>query len=659
MQIEDLKFIKGQGKYLDDLRLPGELSLHVVRSPYARANVISLSNPQRALLFLKWEDVKTYMPAVSSPGAKIKRMPVLADGRANFYGQPVAAVVTEDRYEGEDVLEDVAADYEPLEPSLELETPKVSIYDDVPGNVSNEVFLKGGEQSVFKEAEIQVQRRIEMARVVANPTEPKGVLVNYHDDMLDVYVSTQSPFRVRNDLTEVLGLPPERVRVFSSDVGGAFGNKTPAYPEYVLAAVASMKLHRPVKWVETRREHLINPTQGKGMIIDATLYAKRDGTFLGIKGRVIHDVGAYNFTINAVMASFPARLITGPYTIRAAEMRATSIFTNLPPTGPYRGAGRPEAALAHEALVEELAHELGMDPVEIRRKNLVKGEYITPLGNRIDPAGSEEVLRRAESVYRERQERSVILMFSAFNSTAPGESAKARIVGDEVEVIVGSRPQGQAHLTAFTKLAAETLGVEESKVKIKFADTQDLKEAIGTFGSRSASVAGAAVMEVVKKLKELKGGSGEVETFYRADPIFAPGAYVVTVDLDKETCVPKIQVFAVDDVGRALNPQDVEAQVKGGVLQGIAEALWEEAKYSSDGIPTFGTIVDSGFAKAYQSPRVNTQIVEFPSTLPHGARGVGESGTIGGMAGTFLALEKVTGRKISRIPVDPREVCGS
>jgi carbon-monoxide dehydrogenase large subunit len=134
---------------------------------------------------------------------------------------------------------------------------------------------------------------------------------------------------------------------------------------------------------------------------------------------------------------------------------------------------------------------------------------------------------------------------------------------------------------------------------------------------------------------------------------------VVTVDLDKETCVPKIQVFAVDDVGRALNPQDVEAQVKGGVLQGIAEALWEEAKYSSDGIPTFGTIVDSGFAKAYQSPRVNTQIVEFPSTLPHGARGVGESGTIGGMAGTFLALEKVTGRKISRIPVDPREVCGS
>ncbi|BBD73800.1 aldehyde oxidase [Sulfodiicoccus acidiphilus] len=674
MQWEDLPFILGKGKYLDDVKLPGELSLHVLRSPYARAKVTSLGAPSKSLLFLTWEGVKFYMPALTLPGAKVKRMPVLADGRVNFYGQPVAAIVAEDRYDGEDVLEDVGADYDPLEPSLELEDPKVQIHEDVPGNVCNETALKGGDLSAFRDAQVQVNRRIEMARVVANPTEPKGVVANYHDEVLDIYVSTQSPFRVRNDLTEVLGIPPEKVRVFSSDTGGAFGNKTPAYPEYVLASIASIKLHRPVKWVETRREHLTNPTQGKGMIIDATLYAKKDGTLVGVKGKVIHDVGAYNFTINAMMASFPARLITGPYVMKAAEVKAVSVFTNAPPTGPYRGAGRPEAALAHEALMNDLADELGADPVELRRKNLIRGEYTTPLGNRVDPAGYEEVLRRAESVYRDWKSKGrtvSLVVFSAFVSASPGESAKARLTPKGVEIVVGSRPHGQAHLTTFTNLAARTLGVDPKFVKVRFADTTELKEAIGTFGSRSASVGGAALVTALTRLREKVGdgdlmeaaktlGEVEVEVFYKADPIFSPGAYVVAVKVDRETCYPMVEdVFGVDDVGKVLNRQDAEAQVIGGVMQGIAEALWEEAKYSPEGTPEFGTMVEAGFPKASQAPRVKVELVEFPSQLPHGARGVGESGTIGAMAGTFLSLEKALGGKLRKIPVLPEKLCSS
>jgi carbon-monoxide dehydrogenase large subunit len=673
MQLEDLKFLLGKGRYLDDVRFQGEVYLHVIRSPYARADLTRISPPPNSLLFLRWEAVKVYMPAVEPPGARVRKMPALANGRVNFYGQPVAAVVTEDRYEGEDVEEEVSVEYEPLPPSLKLENPDVIIHEGVEGNVSNEVELKGGDPSAFREAQVEVHRRLEMARVVANPMETRGIIANYHDGFLDVIVSTQSPFGVRNGLTEALGLPPERVRVFSSDVGGGFGNKSQTYAEYAIASIASMKLGRPVKWVESRREHLTNPVQGKGLVVEASLYAKRDGTVLGVKGRVIHDIGAYNFSINTAMATFPARLLTGPYAMKAAEVKAISVFTNLPPTGPYRGAGRPEAALVHEALLEDLAEELGADPVELRRKNLIKGPYVSPLGLQFDRAGYMEVLERAEKRYRELRasgRRPVLVAFSALISSSPGESAKVRLTEEGIEVIVGSRTQGQGHITAFTNLASEVLGVPAEKVKVRPGDTVDLKEAVGTFGSRSAAAGGAAVFTALKQIKERIGGLSleeafsrmgrvEVEVFYRVDPIFSPGSYVVSAELDGETCTPRVQeVYAVDDVGRVLNAQDLEAQITGGVLQGVSEVLWEEARYGEEGVPVYSSVGEEGVPSAVEASfMVSKEIVEYPSSLPHGARGIGESGTIGALAGAFLALEKVLGRRLRRVPVRPDELC--
>ncbi|BCU68154.1 aldehyde oxidase [Sulfolobales archaeon HS-7] len=664
--------IKGQGKYVDDISLDNQTYLYIVRSPYARARIRRINSPSNALLFLTGKDLELFLPAAQYPGAKVKKMPVLADGVVNFYGQPVAAVITENRYDMEDVAEEVSVEYEPLEPSLSIEEPTVQIYDDVPKNISNVVNFKGGELALFRESQVEVTRKIEMSRVVANPMETKGVIANYHDDVLDVFVSSQSPFGIRNGLSETLQLAPEKIRVYSPDVGGAFGNKSQTYAEYVIASIASIKLGRPVKWIETRTEHLNNPVHGKGMIINATLFAKWDGTILGLRGRVIHDIGAYNFSINTMMASFPARLLTGPYKMRFAEVEAISVFTNLPPTGPYRGAGRPEAALIHETLIEELSKTIGMDSLEIRKKNLIKGEYTTPLGLRIDEAGYQRVFELAEKKYREMQrnrKKAALVTFSALIASPPGESAKVRLTSEGVEIIMGTRPHGQDHEGAFLNLASTVLGIDKREIKLKFADTPDLKEAIGTFGSRSITAGGASLMQALLELKKRTGdnlfeaykreGPIEVDVFFKSDAIFAPGAYVISGKLNEEECRLVIdEIYAVDDVGKAYNPDDISSQIYGGVVQGIGEVISEEAKYGKEGIPLFSSISDAGVFDAVMANfRVTTQIVEYPSKLPHGARGVGESGTIGAMAAAFVLAEKLIGRKINRIPIPNTDLC--
>ncbi|TRM85801.1 aldehyde oxidase, partial [Sulfolobus sp. A20-N-G8] len=258
------------------------------------------------------------------------------------------------------------------------------IHSGVKGNISVDRLLEGGELSAKSKAEVVVRRKLKQNRIISNPMEPKGIIAHWDGNILNIYGSFQSSFRIRNDLREVLGISPEKIKVYSSpNVGGGFGNKVPAYPEYVLASIASMKLGRPIKWIETRFEHLRNPTFGRGVVSDIKLYATKQGEILGLEGYVIDDIGAYNFTLNPTTPLFIARLLTGPYKVKFASIRAYGIFTNLPPTGPYRGAGRPEAALIHETLIEDLAEELKMDPVEIRRRNLVGDNgYVSPLGIR-------------------------------------------------------------------------------------------------------------------------------------------------------------------------------------------------------------------------------------------------------------------------------------
>ncbi|BDC18285.1 xanthine dehydrogenase family protein molybdopterin-binding subunit [Acidianus sp. HS-5] len=682
MRLRDhLPKIMGKGTYIDDYTPKNTAYLFIVRSPIARGIINSVSKPDKTLLTLTWDDVKVYLPVRADPETmkkgKIVKMPVLADGRVNFVGQPVLAIVVEDRYKGEDIIEEVNLDYQELPPVLDIENAMKGdpIHPGLDKNVSVDKTLEGGQLSAKKEAEVIVSRKIYQNRIVSNPMEPKGVLTYWDGDTLNVYGSFQSVFRIKSDLGESLSLPPEKIKVNSTLVGGGFGNKVPLYAEYILAAIASMKLHRPIKWIETRLEHLRNPTIGRGVLSEVKMYAKKTGEVLGVEGYIAVDLGAYNYTLNPTTPDFIARLVTGPYRMKFASIRALGVFTNLPPTGPYRGAGRPEATLIHETLVEELAKELNMDSVEIRRKNIIGDmeEYITPLGLKVDPAGYKTALNVAESYYRANKEKYKdkgvsIVAFMDIDRLSPGESARVRIENGRVKVFVGTGPHGQAHEDTFAKLVSEVLKINEDLIDVVTNSTDIVKEGIGSFGSRSGTVGGSAVIEACKQLlqkinmpieralKELNGI--EVEVFYKADDIFTPGSHVAVVDVDKETGFVKIlKYYAVEDVGRELIKDEVEGQIVGGILQGISQVLWEQTPYDQYGNPLFSSIADCGVPSAVEADyHVELNTLEFPSALPTKSRGVGEAGTTGALPAVFIALEKAIGKKFTKTPVLPWDI---
>lgn len=672
--------ITGHSTYVDDINPKNVAYLHVVRSRIARGIIKSVTRPIHALLSLTWEDVRTYFPVRAfglGKDSQIAKMPILAKDRVNFVGQPILAFVVEDRYETEDVAEEVNVDYEELKPIVDPEEALNAepIHPEFKSNVSVEQLLEGGNLSLKEKADVVVRRKIKQSRVVSNPLEPKGFICWWDNDVLNVSVSTQAPFGVRNDLSEILGIPPEKIRVNAPpNVGGGFGNKSGGYPEYVLAAIASLKLKRPIKWIETRSEHLNNvQSSGRGEVSDMKLYATKDGEILGIEGTIIANIGAYNYGINYIFPFFIARLSNGPYKMKFASIRAISVFTNTPPMGFYRGAGRPEAALIHETLVEDLAEELGMDPVEIRRKNLVDDSgYVTPLGMKYDPAGYHEVLNKAETYYRRAKEihkdKGVsIVTFTEIVRSSPGESARVRVQGGKVYFYLGLGPHGQAYASSFRKLASQSLGIDENKIEIVTGTSEGVKEGIGSFGSRGGSVGSSAIIAASNELLKKMGGKidlskeVEVEVFYKADDIFAPGAHVAVVDVDKETGLFRVvEYYAVDDVGRVLSKEEIEGQIIGGIAQGASQVIMEAMKYDANGNPLCSSIADCGVLTAVEAPRnIHSEIVEYPSILLSGTRGVGEAGTIGALASVFIALEKAVKKKFDSLPVEPQMITSS
>ncbi|BDB98089.1 xanthine dehydrogenase family protein molybdopterin-binding subunit [Saccharolobus caldissimus] len=678
---EHLSIITGKSTYIDDINPKNVVYLHVVRSPIARGIIKSISKPQNALLTLTWDDVKAYMPvrlfSDLAKTAQVVKMPVLADGRVNFVGQPVLAFVVEDRYKTEDVAEEVSIDYEELKPIIDPEDSlrEEPIHSGLKSNISIDQLLEGGNLSLRNKADVVVRRKIKQHRIVSNPMEPKGIICWWENDVLNVYVSTQAPFGVRNDLREVLGIPPEKIKVYSSpNVGGGFGNKSGGYPEYILAAIVSLKLGRPVKWIETRSEMLVNTQSlGRGEVSDMRLYATKDGEMLGIEGTVIANIGAYDYGINFFTSLFVARLSNGPYKLKFASIRAMSVFTNTPPMGFYRGAGRPEAALIHETLVEDLAEELGIDPVEIRKKNLVDDSgYITPLGTKLDPAGYHEVLDKAEKYYRKAKEiykdKGIsLVVFTELVRTSPGEGAKAEIKNGKIYFYLGLGPHGQAYSSTFKKLASQTLGISENIIEIITGSTETVKEGIGSFGSRAGTIGGSAIIAAAKELLNKLGKDSlntedlikyegvNVEVFYKADDIFAPGAHVAVVDLDRETGFVKvIDYYAVDDVGRVLNREEVEGQIVGGILQGASQVIIEAMRYDERGIPLCSSIADCGVPTVFEAPlKITQEYIEYPSQLLSGSRGVGEAGTTGALPAVFIAFEKAAKKKFNITPIDP------
>jgi carbon-monoxide dehydrogenase large subunit len=635
--------------------VPGTLHLAFVRSPWAHAEVLSVDADaaRRApgvVAVVTAADLAGLQPLRGQPHIPDLETefvdtphPLLAVDRVRYAGQSVAAVVAESRELAEDATELVAVEYEPLEAVVDARTAP-------PENVLFRSAESAGDvEGAFAAADATVSASLHVPRLVAAPIEPRGLLAQYDpdDDLLTITFSTQGPHGPRRVLSQSLGRDPERIRVVVPAVGGAFGSKSAIPPEGVVCAWLAIELGgRPVKWIEDRLENFLAAYQGRGMDVDAELALRADGRILGLRARVVGDVGAYLYPQGAMLFQRSARMFTGAYDVAAAAVEVVGAATNKPPNGPYRGAGRPEAALVAERMIDLAAHELGLDPIEIRRRNLVRRDafpYRNALGMTYDSGDYERCLDEAIALlplddWKARRdaspdERPVGIGVATIIELTGGASEAAAVEVDEnggVVVRTSATAHGQGHDITFAQIAAEELGVPLEQIEVIYGDSSLVPAGIGTFGSRSVSQAGSALVEALRKLPR-DARPARAEATWESPPLFSSGTWLAVVEVERATGrLHVLRVVAVDDAGRIVNPLLAEGQVVGGALQGLGQCLTEEVVHTEDGQPLTITFGDYTLLTAAELPDLETGFVETPSPWnPLGSKGVGESGAIG------------------------------
>ena len=655
--------MRGIGSYVDDIKLDDTLHLHFVRSPYARARVLSINGG------ITGHELKADLASVgegASEGVAV-HFPVLATEYVNYVGQPVAAVIGEDRYDAEDRAEEVDVQYEPLkavvDPEVALESEP--IHPSTTNNLVTETTLG---KDFAPDSPVEIEETLRMARITPNPLETRGIVAVYDGSRLTVYGSTQSVFSWREGMSSSLGLKEEAVRVIQMDTGGAFGSKSGIYPEYVVAGYASMKLGRPVKWVESRYEHLMTTEQGRGVRARMKLFSDRKGKIQGLKGDILVDAGAYPVGSGIWSPGWISFQLTGPYSIPKAYVKARSVYTNKVSSGPYRGAGRPEAAYFMERMMDRLADETGLDQAEVRLRNATTRPSKSPLGLR---AGAyRPFLKEALSAfgYAGKKKGGVGLScFVLIPAAEGGESAKIAVRGGRVKVWLGGSSQGQGHDVFARRIVGDVLGVDEDSIDFEPSDTGELSEGVGSWGSRSAMLGGGAILQASRKLRgkvkrklgrsysaaALLGGEYEAEAFFRpGGSLISFGANLVSAKINRQGLATVDEVVSYYDVGKALNPDMVESQIMGGAAQALGEVLYERALYGDDGQLMTATLADSGVPHATEMPRFVVMTVSHRSPLPTGAKGVGESATIGVPPAATRALELILGRRFASLPIE-------
>jgi carbon-monoxide dehydrogenase large subunit len=659
-----LEHLIGKGRFVDDLTLPGMQHLFVVRSKYARARLIRVSGG------ITNADLPANVTAVGEGAVgrpESVPYPVLAKDMVNYEGQPVAAVLGRDRYQAEDLADQVQIDYEPLPPVVDplesISSPPIH-----PGTASNVCAdIQVGQDFELHDAPIVIKRKIDIARVSPNPMEPRAILVDFDGHRLTVYASTQSIHSWRRGLASSLHLDPSMIRVVQMDTGGAFGSKSAVYPEYIIAAYAAIKTKKPVKWVESRYEHLRATNQGRGVKAEMTIYSDNSARVLGLKGSLVVDAGAYVAGQGAFAPRWIAMQICGPYAIRNAFIRARAVLTNKVPLGPYRGAGRPEAGFIMERMMDALADELKMDPLEVRLRNTTTEDYTSPLGMTVGPMRDFFEKASKELGYQEATKSPFIgiSFFILWSAVQPGETAKIQVKGGRVKVMLGGSSTGQGHEVMARRLITQELGVLDSVIDFEQGDTEQLDEGVGSWGSRTAIVGGGALIMAANKLKEevarkswrysadelLKGDYEVKVNFNPETPVYSPGCNLVSITPDAKHGLLIKECKAYYDVGRAINPDMVLGQVAGGSVQAIGEVLYEAARYSQDGLLLIGTLADAGLPSATEVPNFETKLGSTPSSLPSGAKGVGESPTIGVPPALVRAIELASSAAVNELPV--------
>lgn len=538
---EDPRLIQGLGHYVDDIRLAGELYVAFLRSPYAHARINSINtdaarNSTGVVAIFTGSDIEGRVgnvpTAAALEGLKVPKYPVLALGKVFFVGQPVAAVVATSRYAARDAVDLIEVDFEPLDVVVDAEAAAQGgpvIHDDFGDNIAYVHRAGIGDvDAAFASADKIVAQKMHHQRLAPISLEPRGVLASFlpGEQQLTLWTSTQIPHLLRTQVAIMIGLPENKVRVIAPEVGGGFGSKLNVYAEEALLSFISMQLHKPVKWIETRRENMSATIHGRAQSGVAELALKNDGSILGLRYTVTADLGAYHQLLTPAIPTLTGLMLSGCYKIPAISMVCTGVFTNKMATDAYRGAGRPEATYVVERLMDIAAQELGIDPVEVRRKNFPKPDefpFATATGLFYDSGNYEAALDRALAMVdydklREIQKsetaagRLVGIGVSTYveicalgpSAAMPAggwESATVRIEPTgKVTVMTGASPHGQGQETSFAQITADMLGVDLNDVYVIHGDTGIVQYGIGTFGSRATAVGGTAVVYATEKL---------------------------------------------------------------------------------------------------------------------------------------------------------------
>lgn len=751
---EDPRLISGTAVYVDDLNFIGLLHAAIVRSPHAHARVTAIRTDvaRRAPgVVAVWtgENVKNRCgPLPIGPRIKDmkapKRYPLVIDGVVRHVGDPVAVVVAGSPETARDAADLVEVDYDPLPsvqgPEAAMESGALIIHPDLGTNICFRLtYGGGGVDEAFANAPVTVKTRIVQQRLIPAAMETRGVVAQHKGGELTVWTSTQVPHVVKTTLADIVRLPEHEIRVIAPEVGGGFGSKLDVYAEEGLVAALALALQRPVKWVETRRENFVATIHGRGQINEVEVAAARDGTMTGLRVRVIADLGAYCQLFTPGVPTNTGLMACGCYRVPAVHAEVIGVFTNRTPTDAYRGAGRPEAAFLIERAVDLLAAELKMDPVEVRRKNFIPASafpYKTPTGAVYDSGNYEQALDKAlgladyqalrtEQAALRREGRYLGIGLASYVEITglaaaaglPGgnwESATVRVEPTgKVTVFTGTSPHGQGEETTFAQIVSDRLGVPVDDVVVLHGDTRAVPHGVGTFGSRSTPVGGAAVYVASERIRDkavriaahlleaspdditidgprfivrgtpdravefkdvakmaykafklppgMEPGLDVTHFFVPKDRVFPFGTHVCVVEIDRDTGEVAIRRYvAVDDCGNILNPLLVAGQIHGGIVQGLAQALYEGVVYDDDGQLLTGTFMDYAVPAATQVPAFELGHTVTPSPHnPLGAKGVGEAGTIGATPAVVNAILDALapfGVKELDMPITPMKV---
>ena len=741
---EDPDLLTGTARYVGDMSPEGTLHLAFVRSVMAHADIVSVDS-EAARAAPGVVDVLTAadLPFAPQPlfillPPEISRLP-LAD-KARYVGDPIAVVVAESRAAAIDASELVEVDYGPLDAVIdpfEALEPGAPVVIEAHGSNLAAQFSTPADPDAMVGHDLTVKERIVNHRMSGAPIESSAALaapgIGDNPDGVTLWCTTQRPHEVRDGVAAALDTPPEGVRVVAPAVGGGFGPKAVTYPEFMITAWLARRLRRPVKWVETRSENLVNMTQGRDYVNDVELGLSTDGTFRWINIKATSSAGAYP-GIGAFLPFFTMLMASGPYRIGAVHYEAVAAVTNTTPVAAFRGAGRPEATLSLERVIDLAAAELAMDPAELRRRNLLApgdfplttptganmdcGQYARALDLALETAGYAE-LRAEQARRRAAGDRRLlgIGVSTYVEVTAVGLFEEFGSVTVELDgtitARVGTASHGQGHATAFSQILGEVLGVPAEQVRIIHSDTAEVRRGTGTVASRSLQIGGSAVWtaanEVLDTARRLAanlleadvgdivvapgglapagvpartvswaelaaaaaaddlpdgvepGGLAAETDFNQGESSYPFGAHVSVVEVDADTGEARaLRHIAVDDCGRILNPVLVEGQVHGGVATGISQALYEETTYDAYGNPRNTNFADYAIPAASELPRFETAHTETPTPLnPLGAKGVGESGTIGSTPAVQAAvLDALAPLGISHldIPYTPQRV---